>query len=57
MAPPPDLGELVRQGQEMITRTSLEHSQHWGLGMAHRWRLDQAEGRIEWSTFSTGATQ
>lgn len=40
---------LLLQGRELIDQTSRAHSEHWGLGRAERWALDQASGRILWS--------
>ena len=45
----PDLGTLLLQGQDMLSRTTAEHSARWGLGSARRWVLDQTDGRIVWS--------
>jgi hypothetical protein len=45
----PDLGTLLLQGHDLITRTTQAHRERWGLGSADRWILDQQEGRIVWS--------
>ena len=49
MAPDPDLGTLLLQGEDMISESAEAHAQRWGLGAADRWSLDQREGRVRWS--------
>jgi hypothetical protein len=44
-----ELETLLREGRDMIDRTSRAHRERWGLGSAQRWVLDQDDGRIVWS--------
>jgi len=42
-------GVLLLQGHDMIEQTAKAHADHWGLGSAERWDLDQTSGRLRFT--------
>ena len=46
---PGDLAQLLLEGHDMIEQTGQAHAQHWGLGSAQRWDLDQTAGLLRFT--------